>query len=65
MLQPSKHYFQDTYMYCTFTGVFLFLEKLLRGGGGKIEIAVGEGGGGGHTCVSVYACKCLHYDRAK
>ena len=30
-----------------------FKEKLLRGG--EIEIAVCEGG---HTCVSVYACKC-------
>ena len=34
---------------------FVFLEKLLGGVWGEIEIAVCEGG---HTCVSVYACKC-------
>ena len=33
----------------------VFLEQLLRGG--EIEIAVCKGGQG-HTCVSVYACKC-------
>ena len=40
-------------MYWSVATQGFFLEKLLRGG--EIEIAVREGG---HTCVSVYACKC-------
>ena len=37
-----------------------FFEKSLKGG--EIEIAVCEVG---HIYVSVYACRCLHYDSAK
>ena len=49
---------------CFVVVVVVFLKEKLLGGGGarKIEIAICEGG---HTCVSVYACKCLHYDSAK
>ena len=39
---------------------FFLVAKLLRGGGGGRKPSAG-----GHTCVSVYACKCLHYDSAK
>ena len=43
-------------IYIYFRGVF-FLDKLLRGGGRNRDSCL-RGGGGGHTCVSVYACKC-------
>ena len=42
----------DYNTYIVRSGCVFFFEKLLRGG--EIEMAICEGGGGGHTCVHVY-----------